>query len=85
MQVQSVPRSGRSPEVGNDDSFQCSCLEKPMDRRAWQATARGISESDTTECAHRAHMRSVVWMGFRGLPEFCVHVYAPQKTKTIDL
>ena len=81
----SVPRSGRSLEVGNDNSFQYSCLENPVDRRAWQATVCGISESDTTERAHSTHMCSVVWMGFRGLPKFCVHVYAPQKTKTIDL
>ena len=31
------PGSGRSPGGGNGDSLQYSCLENPMDRRAWQA------------------------------------------------
>ena len=33
----SVPRSGRSPEVGNGNPFQYSCLENSMDRGAWWA------------------------------------------------
>ena len=27
------------------------CLENPMDRRAWQVTVHGITESDMTEAA----------------------------------
>ena len=30
----SIPRSGRSPGVGNESPLQCSCLESPMDRGA---------------------------------------------------
>ena len=30
-----IPGSGRSPGVGNDSSLQYSCLENPMDGRAW--------------------------------------------------
>ena len=37
----SVPGLGRSPEVGNGNSFQYSCLENSMDREAWQATVHG--------------------------------------------
>ena len=33
-----IPGSGRSPGKGNDNLFQCSCLENPMDRGAWRAT-----------------------------------------------
>ena len=33
----SIPGSGRSPGERNGTSLQYSCLENPMDRRAWQA------------------------------------------------
>ena len=32
----SIPGLGRSPGVGNGHSLQYSCLENPMDRRAWR-------------------------------------------------
>ena len=32
------PGSGRFPGGGHDSPFWYSCLEKPMDRRVWQAT-----------------------------------------------
>ena len=34
----SIPGSGRSPEEGNGNPLQYSCLENPVDRAAWQAT-----------------------------------------------
>ena len=42
-----VPRSGRSPGVGNGNPLQYSCLENPMDRGARQATVHGITKSWT--------------------------------------
>ena len=30
-----IPGSGRSPEEGNGNPLQYSCLENPMDREAW--------------------------------------------------
>ena len=45
----SIPGSGRSPGEGNGNPLQYSCLEKSMDRGAWQATVHGITESDMTE------------------------------------
>ena len=36
-----IPVSGRSLGEGNDNSLQYSCLEKPMDKGAWQATVMG--------------------------------------------
>ena len=45
----SVPESGRSPEEGNVNSLQYSCLGNPMDRGTWQATVHGLTkESDMT-------------------------------------
>ena len=45
----SVSGLGRSPGEGNGNPLQYSCLENPMDRRAWRATVHGIlKELDTT-------------------------------------
>ena len=41
----SIPGSGRSPGGGNDNSLQYSCLENPMDRRAWQVTVYGVAKN----------------------------------------
>ena len=38
----SICRLGRSPEEGNGNSLQYSCLENPMDRGAWQSTVPGV-------------------------------------------
>ena len=40
---------GRSPGEGDGNPLQCSCLENPMDRVAWQASVHGVTkESDST-------------------------------------
>ena len=41
----SVLRLGRSPGVGNSNSFQYSCLENSMDRGDWQDTVHGVTKS----------------------------------------
>ena len=52
-----ILRSGRSPGGGRGNPFQYFCLENPMDRGAWRATAHGvIKELDTTEVTQHAHM-----------------------------
>ena len=45
--VSSIPGSGRSPGGGHGNPLQYSCLEKPMDRGAWQATVHGVTQSQT--------------------------------------
>ena len=47
--VGSIPGSGRSPGEGN--GLQCSCLENPVDSRAWQATVHGVAKSQTRPSA----------------------------------
>ena len=42
-----IPRSGRSPEEGNGNPPQYSCLENPMDRGAWWVTVHGVTKSWT--------------------------------------
>ena len=41
------PWWGRPPEGGNGNPLQYSCLEKPMDRGAWQASVHGVAKSWT--------------------------------------
>ena len=43
----SIPGLGKSPGGGHGDLLQCSCLENPMDRGAWQASIHGVAESQT--------------------------------------
>ena len=46
----SIPGLGRSPEEGNGNPLQYSCLRNPIDRAAWWATVHGIRrQSDMTE------------------------------------
>ena len=37
-----IPGLGRAPGEENGNPLQDSCLENPMDRRAWQATVHEI-------------------------------------------
>ena len=46
----SIPGSGRSPGEGNGYPLWCACLEKPMDRGAWQAAVQGLAKSQTGLC-----------------------------------
>ena len=43
----SIPGWGRSPGEGNGNPLQYSCLENPMDGRAWLATVHGVTKSWT--------------------------------------
>ena len=45
----SISGSGRSPGEGNGNPLQYSCLENPVDRRAWRAAVHGVTQSNTTE------------------------------------
>ena len=53
----SIPGSGRSPEVGNGNPLQDSCLGNSMDRGAWWATVHGVAEWDMTE--HTWHIAKI--------------------------
>jgi len=42
-----ISRSGRYPGGRHGNPLQCSCLENPMDRRAWQAAVHKVTKSGT--------------------------------------
>ena len=42
-----IPGLERSPGGGYGNPLQYSCLENLVDRGAWQATAHGVSKSQT--------------------------------------
>ena len=42
-----IPELGRSPEEGNGNPLQYSCLENPLDRGACQATIHSVTKSWT--------------------------------------
>ena len=56
--MSSVSGSGRSPGGGHGNQY--SCLEYPMDRGAWQATAHGVAELDMTEATSHPDWCEVV-------------------------
>ena len=58
-----IPGSGRSPGRGRGNPLQCSCLENPMDRRAWQVTVHSVMNSGTGLMWQHACMHSATWWG----------------------
>ena len=44
-----MPGLVRSPGGGHTNLLQYSCLENPMDRRAWRAMVHRVAELDITE------------------------------------
>ena len=59
----SIPGLGRSPGGGHGNPLQYSCLEKPMDRGAWEATVHGPQRvwHDRSALAHtlKGHLESL--------------------------
>ena len=50
-----IPELGTPLGAGNGNSRQYSCLENPMDGRAWRGAVHGIEKLDMTE--HSTHSR----------------------------
>ena len=51
-----ITRLRRSPGGGNGSPLLYSCLENPMGRGAWLATAHGVAGSDTAERLNHHHV-----------------------------
>ena len=52
----SIPGMGRSPGGGHGNPLQYSCQDNPMDREAWWAVLRGVTEPYTTEHARTSKL-----------------------------
>ena len=74
------PWIGKFPGEGNSNPLQNSCLENPMDRGAWWATAHGVAQNQTRlsnftftfhfQC-HQVVLKTLPWAGRWGLnPHF---------------
>ena len=48
----SIPGLERFPGVQNGNLLQHFCLENPMDRGTWRATAHGITKGQTLQHTH---------------------------------
>ena len=59
--VGSIPGLGRSPGGGNDNSFQYSSLENPMDRGAWYC--RLGHDCETNTCLQKLCLQVVTLEG----------------------
>ena len=49
-----IPGLGKSPEEGNGNPLQSSCLENSMNKGVWQATVQGTAKS-YTQLSDEAH------------------------------
>ena len=60
--VGSVPGLGRSPGGGHGNPLWYSCLENPMDRRAWWAVVHGVAKDWTWLRQPRKHSHACCCM-----------------------
>ena len=61
---------GRAPGGGNGNPLQYSCLESPMDRAAWPATAHGVAKGWTQLSTHSEHTQQpqqILTFQFKGV------------------
>ena len=75
-----IPGSGRSPGGGNGNPLQYSCLENPMDRGAWRATAHGVTKSGTPP---RPESTEAVFSPSKKKPRFAQGRWSVQRTCTL--
>ena len=77
-----IPGLGGSPEEGNGNPVQYSCLENPMDREAWWATVpKSHKEWDTTEqMSTDAHIWHLPFWGASLIAQLVKNPSAMQET-----
>ena len=68
----SIPGLGGSCEGGLGNPPQYSCLENSMDRRAWQATVRGVARVRhdlANECTYTQPINNIVLLIVSGVQQ----------------
>ena len=85
--VDLIPGSRRSPEVGNGNPLQYSCLENSMDRGAWwDAAVQGVAKSQTRLSTIMAsHVYLLDILAPQVLPDFytCTFFFFLQTSKRV--
>ena len=79
----SIPGSGRSPEGGNGNPLQYSCLENPMNRGARWAAVHRVTKSQTqlsksariNELARRNPFTMYVYIRYHNVHFNILHFY----------
>ena len=79
----SIPGSGRSPEGGNGNPLQYSCLENPMNRGARWAAVHRVTKSQTqlsksariNELARRNPFTMYVYIRYHNVHFNVLHFY----------
>ena len=56
-----IPGLGRSPAEGLSNPLQYSCLETPVDIRAWWATVYRVAQSWTRLKQLRTHAQTIIY------------------------
>ena len=81
----SIPGLRRFPGEGNGNPLQCSCLENPVDREAWQATVHGVTKNQTERLTLTNYIYTSLsihlLMGILG----CFHVLAIVYTAAMNI
>ena len=71
----SIPRLGRPLGEGHGSPLQYSCLENPMDRGAWWATAHGVVKSQTHSDICEFEGWRLEWQALKMVSFYCVWIY----------
>ena len=80
-----IPGSGRSPGGGHGNSVKYSCLENPMDREVWRATAHRVTNSQMGLKQLNTHIHTHTYMHIYNYLHFIGEEVEAQRGKGAQL